>query len=67
MTKGHLIIHDISIEETKALMKTLKNTASWWPQNQIAILDAAASFAMLTHGLPKTDPKKIIQFNEVLS
>lgn len=64
MSKGHLIIHDISKAEAKALMKTLKNYAHWWPQDQIAILDSAAMFAILTHGYPTTNPEKILELNK---
>ncbi len=66
MSKGHLIIHDISKAEAAELMKTLMKYAHWWPQDQIGILDSAASFAMLTHEYPKTDPEKIKEFNKRL-
>jgi hypothetical protein len=58
--KGHLIIHDITLEESKLLMNTLKKHADWWPQNELDKLDGAAAFAMFTHGFSKTNKKNII-------
>ena len=59
--KGHLIVHGITLEESKALTGMLGKKADWWPKEELAKLDEAAGFAMLTHGYEKTDDKKIIK------
>jgi len=54
--KGHLIIHDVTLKEAKKLMKKIKKEADFWTNENVAKLDSAATFAMLTHGFAKTEP-----------
>jgi len=59
--RGYLVIHDISYEEACELYKSLKDELKsreiyWWPFEEMAKVDNAAGFAILTHGFP--NPKR---------
>lgn len=48
--KGHLIIHGITVNESKKLLKNTKCKADWWTNEDISLLDSGYGFAVLTHG-----------------
>ena len=60
--KGYLVIDDISLEEAKKLMKKLKKKGRWLTEEAMMKIDSAASFAMLTHGLPKVEEEEVYEF-----
>ena len=58
--RGYLIIHDISYEEACELYKSLKQNFKlkkmyWWSFEDLAKIDEAAGYAILTHGFPKPE------------
>jgi len=60
--KGFLVIDDVSLEEAKEIMKTLKKKGRWMSETGMMKIDSAASFAMLTHGLPKVEKEEVYEF-----
>lgn len=59
--KGHLIVHGITLDEARELLKEIKFEGDWWTRANISRLNSAASFAMLTHGLEKTRDDEIVK------
>jgi len=62
--KGYLVIDDISLEEAKDLMSKLKKKGRWLSASAMSKLDAAAGFAMMTHGFPKVRKDEVYEFKE---
>ena len=62
--KGYLVIDDISLEEAKDLMSKLKKEGRWLSASAMSKLDAAAGFAMMTHGFPKVRKDEVYEFKE---
>ena len=60
--KGFLVIDDISLEEAKEIMKKLRKRGRWLSESGMMKIDSAASFAMLTHGLPKVEKEEVYEF-----
>ena len=65
MSKGYLVIDDISLEEAKELMSKLGKKGRWLTSDAMKKIDSAAAFAMLTHNFPKVKPKEVVEFKEV--
>jgi len=59
--KGHLIVHGITLEEARELLKTTKFEGDWWTQANVDRLDGAAVFAICTHGYPSTKEDETIK------
>jgi len=64
MSKGYLVIDDISLEEAKELMSKLKKKGRWLSSDAVGKIDSAATFAMLTHGFPKVLKNEVFEFKE---
>jgi len=62
--KGFLVIDDISLEEAKELMNKLKKKGRWLSASAMSKLDAAAGFAIMTHGFPRVKKDEIYEFKE---
>ena len=58
--RGYVVIHDISYEEAIELYRMMRGLdldrpMYWWSSEDIAKIDSAAGFAILTHGFPKPE------------
>jgi len=60
--KGFLVVDDVSLEEAKEIMKKLKKKGRWLSKSGMMKIDSAASFAMLTHGLPRVEKEEVYEF-----
>ena len=64
VSKGYLVIDDVSLEEAKEIIRKLKKKGRWLTFDAMKKIDSASAFAMLTHGLPKVKPEEVFEFKE---
>ena len=65
--KGYVVIHDISYEEAIELYRMMRGSdldrpTYWWSFEEMAKVDNAAGFAILTHGFP--NPKRPVKVSK---
>jgi len=64
VSKGYLIVYDVSLDEAKKIIRRLRKRGQWLSEKAMKHLDEAASFAITTHGYPLPPYEEMISLKE---